>query len=63
MPTAKPLAQLREIRDARKRVEKLEEKRDGLIREAIKEGHSERKVALAVGLTPGRVHQIAVGGK
>jgi len=61
METSDPLPRLRKIRDAKRRAEKLAIDRDGLIRRAIEDGHSERKVAEAVGLTPGRVHQIVDG--
>jgi hypothetical protein len=54
-----PLARLRRIRDAKQRADKLAVDRDDLIREALAEGNSERKVALAVGLSPGRVNRIA----
>jgi hypothetical protein len=62
MQQAKPLARLRAIRDAKRRAEALGVQRDALIRQAIEEGHSERKVALAAGLSPGRVNQIVHGG-
>lgn len=52
------LSELREIRDAQKRADDL---RDDLIRKAIKEGHSERKVAIAAGLTQPRINQIVRG--
>lgn len=57
----RPLAQLRSIRDAEKRSAERRDQRNRLIREAIAEGHSERKVAEAIGLSPGRIHQIAKG--
>ena len=56
-PTA--LSRLRGIRDAQRRAQAMLPDRDELIREAIKrEGHSERLVAEAAGLSPGRINQI-----
>jgi hypothetical protein len=57
--TGKPLSKLRGIRNAESRVEAMRQERDELILEAIREGHSERKVAEAAGLSPGRINQIA----
>jgi len=53
------LSQLRAIRDAQRRAKALLSRRDELIRLAVtEEGHSERLVAEAAGLSPGRVNQI-----
>jgi hypothetical protein len=57
------LSRLRGIRDAQRRAEALLPERDKLIRKAVTvEGHSERLVAEAAGLSPGRVNQIVHSG-
>jgi hypothetical protein len=57
------LSRLRSIRDAQRRAKALLTERDDLIREAVQvEGHSERLVAEAAGLSPGRINQIVHGG-
>ena len=58
MPPDSPLSKLRELRAARQQLEALLEQRDGLIREAAGAGYSERQIAQAAGLTPGRINQI-----
>lgn len=59
LPSGKTaLSKLRAVRDAERRAEKLRVERDELIREAVGEGHSERLVAEAAGLSPGRINQI-----
>jgi hypothetical protein len=55
------LSELREIRDALERADALLAQRDKLILKAIEEGHSQRKVAIAAGLSKARVDQIAQG--
>lgn len=53
------LSRLRAIRDAQRRARAVLADRDELIRDAVKvEGHSERAVAEAAGLSPGRINQI-----
>jgi hypothetical protein len=54
MPSPGTLSRLRKVRD-------LMKDRDDLIRKAIEEDHSYRKVAEAIGLSPGRVKQIIDG--
>lgn len=54
-----PLQRLREIRDAQKRARDLIAERDHLIRQAAADELPFRQIAIAAGLTPGRVHQIA----
>lgn len=56
---AHPLPRLREIREARRKADSLLTERDRLIRNAIEEGHSERAVAIAAGLSRARVHEIS----
>jgi hypothetical protein len=53
-----PLAELRRLRDLEARLRRLKPQRDWLIRQALTQGVSERKIAVASGLTPGRIHQI-----
>lgn len=53
------LGRLREIRDIQRAAAALSPERDELIRGALKEGHSERQVAKASGLSPSRIDQIA----
>lgn len=62
MSAQNPLPRLREIRDQRHAAAALVPERDRLIREALRQGKSERQVAAAAGLTPGRIHQIALSG-
>jgi transposase len=53
------LSELRDIRAAQRRYDALVRKRDELIERAVLgEGHSERAVAEAAGLSPGRINQI-----
>jgi hypothetical protein len=59
MPSQNPLQRLREIRAEQRRARALTAERDRLIRQALKQGISERQVAAAAGLTPGRINQIA----
>lgn len=63
MRTGSSLSRLRAIRDAERRVQAMrgdkDEVRNTLVRDAVKEeGHSERMVAEAAGLSPGRINQI-----
>jgi hypothetical protein len=61
MPRVDPLKRLREIRDQFRLAEALVPERDELIRRALRQGSSERKVADAAGLTQPRINQIAGG--
>ena len=54
-----PLKRLREIRDQFKLTEALIPERDELIRRALRQGSSERKVADAAGLSQPRINEIA----
>jgi hypothetical protein len=56
--TRDPLARLLQIKQAKQRYDSLAKSRDDLIREAVEQGHSERTVALAIGLSPGRINRI-----
>jgi len=58
----KSLSRLREIRDARKAADALIAERDALIRAAVLEGHSQRAVADAAGVSPASVNRIARSG-
>lgn len=58
MPGENPLPQLRRIRDQIRRKEDLIAERDRLIREAVDQGIPERQIAVAAGLSHGRVNQI-----
>jgi hypothetical protein len=59
VPKRTALSQLREQRDAERRLRDLLAGRDELIRDAVKgEGHPERLVAEVAGLSHARVHQI-----
>jgi hypothetical protein len=51
------MARLRKVRDVLKRAEALRAQRRALCKTAIEEGHSQRAVAVAAGLTPGRIGQ------
>ena len=53
-----PLPQLRKIRDEIRRTDQLIADRDRLIREAVELGYSQRQIAIAAGLSLGRVNQI-----
>jgi hypothetical protein len=57
-----PLPRLRKLRDEIRRIDAerrdLAEGRDLLIREASRQGKTERQIAAAAGLSPGRVNQI-----
>lgn len=57
-----PLPQLRKLRDQIRRInaqrEDLTEGRNLLIRQAVELGLSERQIAAAAGVSPGRVNQI-----
>lgn len=59
MPRVDPLKRLREIRDQFRLVEALVPERDELIRRALRQGSSERKVGDAAGLSQPRINQIA----
>jgi hypothetical protein len=59
MSVKKHMARLRRIREQQHRARSLSAERDDLIRQAIELGHTEREVALASGLSPSRVHDIA----
>ena len=62
MGTGSSLSRLRAIRDAQRRAKALLSERDELIRRAVtEEEHSERLVAEAAGLSPGRINQIVHG--
>jgi hypothetical protein len=64
MGTGTSLSRLRTIRDAQRRAKALLSERDELIVQAVKvEGHSERLVAEAAGLTSPRVNQIVNAAK
>jgi DNA-directed RNA polymerase specialized sigma subunit len=64
MGTGTSLSRLRTIRDAQRRAKALLSERDELIVRAVKvEGHSERLVAEAAGLTSPRVNQIVNAAK
>jgi transposase len=56
------ISRLRTIRDAQRRAEALLVERDALIKKAVAEGHSERLVAEAAGLSAGRINQITHSG-
>ncbi len=57
-PVKKPMPRLRQIREQKRRAEALNPERDDRIMEALSEGFTERQVAVAVGLSPGRISQI-----
>lgn len=59
MPTQNPLPRLREIRAEQRKAKALTAERDRLIRQAVREGKSERDVAAAAGLSQSRVNEIA----
>jgi DNA invertase Pin-like site-specific DNA recombinase len=59
MPSKETLPRLREIRAAQRRAKALTIERDRLIRKALTEGHSYRKIARAAGISHQRVQQIA----
>lgn len=59
MPRVDPLKRLREIRDQFRLVEALVPERDEMIRLAIRQGSSERRVADAAGLSQPRINEIA----
>ena len=59
MPRVDPLKRLREIRDQLALAEALIPERDELIRRALRQGSSERKVADAAGLSQPRISEIA----
>jgi hypothetical protein len=61
LPRTDPLKRLREIRDQLRLAEALIPERDELIRRALREGSSERKVAAAIGLSQSRVGEIGAG--
>jgi hypothetical protein len=61
MPRVDPLKRLREIRNQIALAEALIPERDELIRRALRQGSSERKVADAAGLSQPRINQIAGG--
>jgi len=54
----KPMPRLRQIREQKRRAEALNPERDVRIMEALEEGFTERQVAVAAGLSPGRISQI-----
>lgn len=58
-PHQNSLPRLREIRFQQRKAKALTAERDRLIRQAVREGESERKVAAAAGLSQSRVHEIA----
>ena len=51
-------------REALAAAERIRENRDGMIRDALERGLcSQRKIARALGLSPGRIGQIATASK
>ncbi len=63
MPPKSQLPRLRQIRNQQRRAKALTPERDELIREALADGAPERQVAVATGLTPGRINQIRLAPK
>lgn len=53
-----PLAMLREIRAVLREAERLKRRRNDYIRAAAEAGYSERRIALAAGISRGQVHRI-----
>lgn len=54
----KPMPRLRQIREQKRRADALNPERNQLVHDALEEGFSERQVARAAGLSPGRINQI-----
>jgi hypothetical protein len=63
MPSERHLHRLREIRDQQRKARSLLAERDHLIRESLKDGHSQTQVAIASGLSQSRVQEIATGDR
>jgi len=52
------MPRLRQIREQKRRAQALDPERNDLVQSALEEGFTERQVAAAAGLSPGRISQI-----
>jgi DNA-directed RNA polymerase specialized sigma24 family protein len=55
-----PLPQLRQIRHEIRRIDKLQTRRNRLIRQAAELGYTQQQIAKAAGLSQARIHQIVI---